>query len=224
MKKCLAFFILLFSVAYVNAQEKEEEDPSKLIREVIEVQVEKPKSTAPSTPAPPAEETGKKKGKKKQQEEAPVEAPPADEGGTIPAPIAELTKRASNWAKLKNKHYKKDNVANAGSTVSCNAIFIYKPKELNPICDVEGEISMDVIIECKEGKYRYTIKNMKHKSRNQNVHGGNIYNEIPDCGSIFINDLAWKQIKSAAFANASLLAQDIKTTMNLSSEQKKDEW
>ncbi len=224
MKKKLVFFILLLMGSLAGkAQEKEEEDPSKLIREVIEIQVEKTKAAAPAAPVEEPQ-TGKKKGKKKQVEETPVEQAAAEEGGTMPAPVAELTKRADHWTKSKNKQYKKDNVAGSGSTISCTAIFIYKPKVLNPTCDVEGEISMEMIIECKEGKYRYTIKNIKHKSRNQNVNGGDIYNDVAECGSMALNDLAWKQIKSAAFVNASFLAQDLKTKMSAPVEHKKDEW
>ncbi len=225
MKKYVVLFIALIACPFVlNAQEQEEEDPAKQIREVIEVQMEKPKVAAPVQPAATETTQKGKKGKKKQVEETPPEEPPAEEGAMIPATVAELSKRAGNWTKAKNKKYRKDNVANSGNTITCVAVFVYKPKELNPVCDVEGEISMDVIIECKEGKYRYTIKNIQHTSRNPNVNGGDIYKDVAECGSIALNDMAWKQIKSAALSDANQLAQDLKAKMNEPGEGKKDEW
>ncbi len=217
----LLSLILLVLPVFMKAQEKAEEDPFRLIREVIEVQVEKPKVTAP--PPAPEPETKGKKGKKKQEEPV-IEEPPQEETGTMPAPVSELMKRADSWTKTKSKKFAKTNVTNSGSTISCVAVFIYKPKELNPICDVEGEISMDIIIECKEGKYRYTIKNIRHSSRNPNVNGGDVYNPIPECGTIPLNDLAWKQIKGDALRDAGILAQDLKARMSLPGEEKKDEW
>lgn len=221
MKKLIILFALfLVAPVFVNAQE-EEEDATKMIREVINIEVEKPKYVPP----PPPAETPGKKGKKKHEEPV-VEEAPADTGsGMMPAPAAEIAKRATNWTNAKTKKYTKTNVANSGSTISCTAVFPYKPKELNPVNDVEGEISMEVLIECKEGKYRYTIHKMMHKAKKGVSSGGDVFNEVPACGSMSLNSIAWKQIKSAALTDANLVAQELKAKMAQPGEQpKKSDW
>jgi hypothetical protein len=222
MKKLLFLFaMLVVCPVFVSAQEEQEEDPNKMIREVISIEVEKPKYVAP-----PVVETPGKKGKKKHVEEPVVEEMPADTGSNMmPAPVAEIAKRASNWTSVKNKKFQKTNVSNSGSTISCIAVFPYKPKELNPVNDVEGEISMEVLVECKEGKYRYTVHKISHKSKKGVSSGGDVFNDVPECGSMNLNSITWKQIKSAALADANIVAQELKAKMQEPANQpKKSEW
>src|SRR5438105_2873677 len=100
MKKLFILFaILLTAPVFVNAQEDDEEDPTKMIREIISIDVEKPKYVPP-----PVVETPGKKGKKKHVEE--VVEPVADTGSNMmPAPVAEIAKRAGNWVVVKNKKF-----------------------------------------------------------------------------------------------------------------------
>lgn len=223
MKKLLFLFALLFvSPVIINAQDEQEEDPNKMIREVIAIEVEKPKYVAP----PVVEDPNPKKGKKKKVEEPVYEEMPADTGsGMMPAPVSEIAKRAVNWTETKNKKFQKTSVSNSGSNISCIAVFPYKPKELNPVNDVEGEISMEVLIECKEGKYRYTIHKLSHKAKKGVSSGGDVYNEVPACGSMNLNSITWKQIRSAALANANVVAQELKAKMTEPGEKpKKNDW
>ena len=104
--------------------------------------------------------------------------------------------------------------------------FVYKTKELNPTDKVEGEINMTVTIEAKEGKYRYTINNIRHKATLGDFSGGDVYTSVPECGSMKLTDLSWKHIKAAAFADAKMVADDLKAKMTQSSGDapKKDDW
>jgi hypothetical protein len=152
MKKILLVLVLFLTNFAIQAQEKEDE--TKLIREVVKLEVDKTKFTPPKPEPVAVTETKGKKGKKK----VVVEEPPVEEGAPdttnpfIPAPQAEVLKRAQNWYTLKNTKIKKTNGTNSGKTVSCNLTFPFKQKILNPENDVDGTISMDLIIEAKEGR------------------------------------------------------------------------
>lgn len=226
MKKIIV--ILLFILGGFAATAQEKEDESKLIREVVKLDVDKAKFAPPKPAAEPVVvDTKGKKGKKHAE---PPPPPPIEEGVPdttnpfIPAPQAEVLKRAQNWYTLKNDKIKKSNGTNSGKSVSCNVTFPFKQKVLNPENEVDGNITMDLIIEAKEGKYRYTIKNIKHKANKAGMSCGDVYAIVPECGSMKVSDRTWKLIKKEAFTNAQLVAEDLKEKMNREVESKKDEW
>jgi hypothetical protein len=226
MKKYLLILVLFAMKLSLVGQEKEDE--KNVIREVVKLEVDKTKF-APPKPAEPvaSNDTKGKKGKKKTEEPPP---PPPEEGAPdttnpfIPAPVGEVLKRAQNWYTLKHSKIKKSNGTNSGQTVSCSVTFPFKQKILNPENDVDGTITMDVIIEAKEGKYRYTIKNIKHKANKAGMSCGDIYATVPECGSMKVSDKTWKLIKKEAFAGAQMVAEDIKDKMIKEVDAKKDEW
>ncbi len=102
MKK-LVFLIALISLSINLSAQKEEE--GKIIREIISLEVERPK---PANVNPDVPDT----------------LPP-----TMAAPEAEVLKRAENWYKLKHIKYEKSSGATAGKTIACKATFIFKQKE-----------------------------------------------------------------------------------------------
>jgi len=216
MKKLLILAAFFIAAPFVSSAQEEEEDASKMVREVISVEMEKPKVVAVATP-PPVEEHKGKKGKKKHVEEPPpvAEEAPVDSGVTemMPATVAELSKRANYWYSTKNKKFEKSSGGGSGSQVVCSIKFLYKPKELNPANDVEGEITMRMTMDCKEGKYRYTVDKIEHKAKRGKSSGGDVFNEVPACGSMNLNSVIWKQIKSAGLTNAKIVADDLKAKM-----------
>jgi len=144
---------------------------------------------------------------------------------TDSASSSELLKRAVNWVKIESARYGKTNGVSAGSKAECTVTFPVKPKELNPVCDYEGKVTMRVTIECKDNKYKYTVSNIKHISKSGRSSAGSIDNVIPDCGSMIMSDLAWKKLKGEALGKAGWVATDIKEGMKIrSSEGGKDEW
>ncbi|MGZ3861815.1 MAG: DUF4468 domain-containing protein [Bacteroidia bacterium] len=226
MIKRILLAFTVFALPFVaSAQEEKDEDESKMIREVVSVMVDKAKFAPPPAATPAHTEEHGKKGKKKHHEEEPPPVP-ADTGATtIPAPAGEIAKRAGNWVNSKNKKYTKSNVANTGGTISCTASFDYKQKSLNPENDVDGKINMDVIIDAKEGKYRYTVKNIKHVANKSGMSGGSIYEKVPECGSMKMNDQTWKWIISAAKGDIGTVVEDLKAQMKLDGDaKKKEEW
>ncbi|PBQ33491.1 hypothetical protein CNR22_17480 [Sphingobacteriaceae bacterium] len=138
----------------------------------------------------------------------------------------ELVKRAVAWIKVESLKYKKSAGTTTGTKVECVASFPVKPKELNPQVDYTGKVTMKVVIECKDSKYRYTISDIKHISKSGNVNGGSVDNVVPDCGSMGMNDIIWKRLKGEMMRGAGLVASDLKVGMSVIATDKKaeDEW
>jgi hypothetical protein len=226
MKKRNPFFVIAALVltvslpGFVNAQD--EEDERKMIREVIDVQVDRP--VTPVTPVTEDPNAHKKKGKKKHEETPPEEIAPVDSGGTIPAPIDELKKRGAHWVKKKDKNFTKSEAVVNGSAVETTVTVPYKPKELNPQAPVDGKITMTVVIDCKVGKYRYTVKDIQHVANKADFSGGDVFEDVAKPGSLYIPDPQWKKIKSFAVQKANEVANSLKASMKEPVKEKKDEW
>lgn len=183
-----------------------------------------------------AQET--KKDDKKIQEivailQDPVSMPP-NEDGSIPVDTnppkgmnaAEILKRAVNFIKKESTKYTKGSGVTTSSKAECIATFNYKPKELNPEADVQGTITMHISIEAKEGKYRYTISKINHNATKTELSGGDVYSEVPKCGSMNLPTAMWKRIKSEALKQSTIVVSDIKEAMAISSTTpvNTDEW
>jgi len=224
MIKRISLLFALFALPLFVFSQEQEEDETKMVREIVSVTVDKSKFAAPTPP--PVAEDNSKKGKKKHHEEEVPPPPSADTSSTtIPAPSSEIAKRAANWLKAKSTKYTKANGSNTGSTVTCNITFVFKQKMLNPENEADGKITMDVVIDVKEGKYRYTLKNIKHIGDKPAISGGSIYEKVPECGSMNISDLTWKQIKSASYGDIQIVVDDLKAAMKQDGNKpKKDEW
>ncbi|MCW3078484.1 MAG: hypothetical protein JWO32_3093 [Bacteroidetes bacterium] len=222
MIKQISFFLALSILPYLSFSQ-EKEDLTKMFRDVVNVQVDRAKY-APSAPAvTPVVHDGKGK-KNHKKAESPAE-PVADTlGPLIPAPSGEIVKRAQNWYNLKATKFTKANGSTSGNMMTCNVSFAFKQKMLNPENAVDGKIMMDVIVEAKEGKYRYTIKNIKHVALKPEMSGGDVYLTVPEAGSMNINDNTWKHIRSEAFTDAKLVIEDMKTKMTEEVKSDKDEW
>ncbi|MES2760642.1 MAG: hypothetical protein V4677_00480 [Bacteroidota bacterium] len=163
----------------------------------------------------------------------PVSMPP-DAEGNVPVDtnppkgmaVSEILKRAVNFVKMESTKYTKGNGVTTGTKAECIVTFNYKPKELNPAADVQGTITMHVSIDAKEGKYRYTISKLNHNARNADYSGGDVYNEVPKCGSMKLPPDLWKRLRSEAFKQSGIIANDLKEAMKVSSTTpvNSDEW
>ena len=163
----------------------------------------------------------------------PVSMPP-DAEGNVPVDTnpqkgmaaSEILKRAVNFVKAESKQYTKGNAVTSGSKAECVVTFPFKPKELNPVADVQGTITMHLSVDAKEGKYRYTISKISHNAKIADYTGGDIYNEVPKCGSMKMPPDIWKRIRSEALKQATLVANDVKEGMKIPSNTpvNSDEW
>jgi hypothetical protein len=143
---------------------------------------------------------------------------------TDSVPATELLKRAVNWVKLEAPKYDKTNGVTTSGKAECMATFTVKPKELNPECDYTGTVTMKVVIECKDNKYRYTISGITHKSKTGKTTGGSIDNVVPECGSMIMSDLQWKKIKGLAINCVNTAINDLKEGMITDSKGFGDDW
>jgi len=174
-----------------------------------------PETAKPAEPGKVEDEFAKKKVETKLTEVIPTDSLPA----------SELVKRAVAWIKVESPKYKKSGGTTTGSKVECIASFPVKPKELNPEVEYTGKITMKVLIECKDSKYRYTVSEIKHISKSGNTNGGSIDNVVPDCGSMGMNDIVWRKLKGEALRGAAQVVLDLKAGMSLiATETKADEW
>ncbi len=193
--------VFTFSVTTLAAQEPKKEE--KKIQEVIEMTAD------PIPPVTLADGTVQE-----------------DTSGVKPMPVAEILKRAVNFVKIESTKYTKGNGVTTGSKAECVATFAYKPKELNPQSDVQGTFTMHLSIDAKEGKYRYTVSKIMHNAKNAENSGGDVYSEVPKCGSMKLPNEMWKHMRSEALKDAGTLIVDLKAAMKKSSSepQDKDEW
>lgn len=192
---------VLFSINSLSAQEAKKDE--KKIQEVVTMMAD----PLPSTPNADG-------------------SLPVDTNPPKGMAASEILKRAVNFVKMENKKYSKGNGVTTGSKAECVVTFVYKPKELNPTADVQGTITMHLSIDAKEGKYRYTISKLNHNAKNGDYTGGDIYGEVPKCGSMKLPPDMWKRIRSEAFKQSTLIATDLKEAMKISSSTpvNSDEW
>jgi hypothetical protein len=172
-------------------------------------------NTAAPAPVKEEDEFAKKKVETKLQEVIPTDSVGA----------GDLSKRAVAWIKADSEKYKKTNAASSDSKVECVAAFPVKPKELNPQVDFTGKITMKVVVECKSSKYRYTISDIKHTSKNGKSNGGSVDNVVPECGSMGMTDIIWKKLKGEMMRDAAQVAADLKIAMGvIAQDAKPEEW
>ncbi len=135
-----------------------------------------------------------------------------------------LLNRAVNWVKLETNKYEKNNGVTTAGKAECVATFSVKPKELNAKCDYTGLITMKVVIECKENKYKYTINQIKHKSTSGKTTMGSIDNKIPECGSMIMPEIVMKKLRGEALKYANTVAEDLKEAMLRDPSASTEEW
>lgn len=203
MKLTTLFYavVILFSINRLSAQETKKEENK--IQEVINI-------NADAVSMPPNADG----------------SIPVDTNPPKGMAVSEILKRAVNFVKIESKKYTKGNGVTTGSKAECVVTFTYKPKELNPVADVQGTITMHVSIDAKEGKYRYTVSKINHNAKNSEYTGGDVYAEVPKCGSMKMPPDVWKRIKSEALKQSTVLVADLKEAMQISSTKPvaTDEW
>lgn len=140
-------------------------------------------------------------------------------------PAEALMKRAVHWIKEEPFTYRKTAGTTTGNKAECIAMFPVKPKELNPQVDYTGKITMKVLIECKNSRYRFTISDIRHESKNGQTTAGSIDNVVPECGSVAMHDQIWRRLKAEALHNAATVITDLKKAMEYDPvETNEDDW
>lgn len=151
---------------------------------------------------------------------------PVDTGISKPLSQGEILQRAIFFVKFETPRYTKTNGVTTSNKADFLATFKYKPKVLNPQADVEGSFTMHISIEAKLGKYKYTISKISHIAKNNDFSGGDLYSEVPKCGSLKLPNALWKLMQTEAVNQAMSIVGELKETMKISTSitSSKEEW
>lgn len=78
-----------------------------------------------------------------------------------------------------------------------------------------GTVSFKFTIQCKEGRYRYSVSNFVHTDmrRNGDYSGGAFENEKAACGSFLMPKRTWNKVKSDINQSVLEFLGDLKNTM-----------
>jgi len=91
--------------------------------------------------------------------------------------------------------------------------------------DRAGVVKYTIELAIKEGRYKYSIANLKHKDHTDKVGtGGDLENNDPFCGYDKLNAETWKFIKEQAYDNVGVIVENLKKGMAPASEKNGDKW
>lgn len=89
----------------------------------------------------------------------------------------------------------------------------------------EGLVKYTLTIQCKDGRYKYTLEDFIHECTVGYGSGGNLNNKKPDCGNFSLPKAGWEDIKSQAVSYANHLELSIEEGMNNSPKtSKSNDW
>ena len=100
--------------------------------------------------------------------------------------------------------------------------------KLKPTMVMAGTVDFRMDIQVKDGRYKYTIKDLDHKccvGNTSPANGGNIKDERPDCGTFRFTMKGWRQVKDATVSEVNTLVLLLKNKMDITSvESEEDDW
>lgn len=87
-----------------------------------------------------------------------------------------------------------------------------------------GNVYAKITIQCKDGRYKYSITDLVHEHRTvkNDVSGGNLENEKPICGTLFMPKKQWEAVKECT--NEKVKALIAKLTKEMVSTASTDKW
>jgi hypothetical protein len=132
--------------------------------------------------------------------------------------------RALAWA-MKNK-YKITKMDKANHILGCEgSIVITYPGPRVGMNDT-GFLKFDIIIDAKDGRYKYTYTNFRHEGHKGKGNGGVLELAKAECGKYVLPDNGWAKIKK----DTPRITEDVITDMKVSIEPqaapapKKENW
>jgi hypothetical protein len=91
----------------------------------------------------------------------------------------------------------------------------------NMTAAVGGVVRFTLTIQCKDGRYRFSLTDFYHSFESKNMSGGNLENEKPACGGFNMIRSQWAKIKNRFHDDASTLITAMKTSLQ---STKTSEW
>jgi hypothetical protein len=88
-----------------------------------------------------------------------------------------------------------------------------------------GIVRFSFQIQCKDGRYKYTISDCIHeKSGSYQYSGGNLCQEKPVCGTFLMPKATWTNIKKDFVFQMLLVINELKTEMSSAKANNKENW
>jgi hypothetical protein len=129
-------------------------------------------------------------------------------------PASKLAKRAEAFLKTEKPNYEITFESGSTSKVTAKIVNIYdKAVQDDGLNSFEGKFEMDLTIEFKDMKYRYTFSNIRHVAKKAIFSGGDVYKIVPECGSMKMSSQSWKTICGTAKIRAQQLGVDLKSAL-----------
>jgi hypothetical protein len=95
------------------------------------------------------------------------------------------------------------------------------------LLEAYGFVKFETTIQCKDGRYKYTITNLEHTNDPRYKYsyaGGALENEKPVCGTFFINKHAWDKIKETTKTQIDDAIVRLKKSMASPAAGNSDKW
>jgi hypothetical protein len=129
-------------------------------------------------------------------------------------PAGKLAKRAEAFLKTEKSNYTITFESGSASKVTAKVVVTYdKAVQDDGLNSFEGKFEMDLVIEFKDMKYRYTFSNIKHVAKRAAFSGGDVFKIVPECGSMKMSSQSWKTICGTAKIKAQQLGVDLKSAL-----------
>lgn len=88
-----------------------------------------------------------------------------------------------------------------------------------------GRVAFKFTIQCKDGRYRYSVTDFVHEDRiNSSFTGGALENDKPACGGLYMPRKSWEKIKTETAAHAERFIAEMKATMKGSAGFSSENW
>ena len=132
--------------------------------------------------------------------------------------------RALSWAM--NNKYKITKMDKANSILGCEASIVMNYPGPRVGMNDTGFIKFDILIDGKDGRYKYTYTNFRHEGHKGKGNGGVLELPKAECGKYVLPDNGWAKIKK----ETPRITENIITDMKVSIEPqgtpapKKTEW
>ncbi len=129
-------------------------------------------------------------------------------------PANSLAKRAEAFLKTEKANFIVTLESTSANKVTAKIVSIYdKAVQDDGLTSFEGKFEMDLMIEFKDMKYRYTFSNIKHVAKRPIYSGGDVYKIVPECGSMKMSPQSWRTICGTAKIRAQQFGVDLKSAL-----------
>ncbi len=134
---------------------------------------------------------------------------------------SKMSTKAKQWAESKGYVIKSITLESMNATGKLNVSYpsVVKGKMEN------GQVKFDIIIQFKDGKYKYNFTNFIHEGLKGKSNGGALELVEAECGRAQIANGSWNKIKSDTFVELEKIIPELKGNLTeIKAAENKDNW